>query len=81
LLTAVSLIVLGPILWVNIVRHEKVIYPYGYPALFSMFAAFIAVWLVSVTDNSAQSREDRSRFAAQFIRSQRGIGIEQGKSH
>lgn len=46
-----------------------------------MFAAFIAAWLVSVTDNSAQGQEERSRFEAQFIRSQIGIGIEQGKSH
>ncbi len=81
LLTAVILMILGPTIWVNILGHEKAIYPYEYPALFSMFAAFIVAWLVSVTDNSAQGQEERSRFEAQFIRSQIGIGIEQGKSH
>ncbi|AVK35883.1 cation acetate symporter [Morganella morganii] len=81
LLTAVILMILGPTIWVNILGHEKAIYPYEYPALFSMFAAFIAAWLVSVADNSAQGQEERSRFEAQFIRSQIGIGIEQGKSH
>lgn len=81
LLTAVILMILGPTIWVSILGHEKAIYPYEYPALFSMFAAFISAWLVSVTDNSAQGQEERSRFEAQFIRSQIGIGIEQGKSH
>ncbi|WP_194857251.1 cation acetate symporter [Morganella morganii] len=81
LLTAVILMILGPTIWVNILGHEKAIYPYEYTALFSMFAAFIAAWLVSVADNSAQGQEERSRFEAQFIRSQIGIGIEQGKSH
>ncbi|EBR9859560.1 cation acetate symporter, partial [Salmonella enterica subsp. enterica serovar Chester] len=40
LLTAVILMILGPTIWVNILGHEKAIYPYEYPALFSMFAAF-----------------------------------------
>ena len=81
LLTAVILMILGPTIWVGILGHEKAIYPYEYPALFSMTVAFFASWLVSVTDNSAQAQGERSRFEAQFIRSQIGLGIEQGKSH
>ncbi|OBU03180.1 cation acetate symporter [Morganella psychrotolerans] len=81
LLTAVVLMILGPTIWVGILGHEKAIYPYEYPALFSMTVAFLASWLVSVTDNSAQAQGERSRFEAQFIRSQIGLGIEQGKSH
>lgn len=81
LLTAVVLMILGPTIWVGILGHEKAIYPYEYPALFSMTVAFFASWLVSVTDNSAQAQGERSRFEAQFIRSQIGLGIEQGKSH
>ena len=81
LLTAVILMILGPTIWVGILGHEKAIYPYEYPALFSMTIAFFASWLVSVTDNSAQAQGERSRFEAQFIRSQIGLGIEQGKSH
>lgn len=81
LLTAVILMILGPTIWVGILGHEKAIYPYEYPALFSMTVAFFASWLVSVTDNSVQAQGERSRFDAQFIRSQIGLGIEQGKSH
>ncbi|MEG0279389.1 MAG: cation acetate symporter [Morganella sp. (in: enterobacteria)] len=81
LLTAVVLMILGPTIWVGILGHEKAIYPYEYPALFSMTVAFLSSWLVSVTDNSAQAQGERSRFEAQFIRSQIGLGIEQGKSH
>ncbi|GAA0349620.1 cation acetate symporter [Morganella psychrotolerans] len=81
LLTAVILMILGPTIWVGILGHEKAIYPYEYPALFSMTVAFFVSWLVSVTDNSLQAQGERSRFEAQFIRSQIGLGIEQGKSH
>lgn len=81
LITAVVLMILGPTIWVSILHHEKPIYPYEYPAIFSMAAAFIAAWLFSVTDNSEQGKMERERFKEQFIRSQIGLGIEQGKSH
>lgn len=81
LLTAVVLMILGPTIWVSILGHEKPIYPYEYPALFSMFIAFIGAWLFSITDTSAQGMQERKMFRNQFIRSQTGIGIEQGKAH
>ncbi|WP_340613839.1 cation/acetate symporter ActP [Xenorhabdus thailandensis] len=81
LLTAVVLMLLGPTIWVSILGHEKPIYPYEYPALFSMFIAFIGAWLFSITDTSAQGMQERKMFSNQFIRSQTGIGIEQGKVH
>ncbi|WP_345827418.1 cation/acetate symporter ActP [Pantoea sp. BRR-3P] len=81
LITAVLLMILGPTIWVQVLGHEKPIYPYEYPALFSMLAAFIGIWLFSITDHSARGAEERARFRGQFIRSQTGIGISQGKSH
>ncbi|WP_428835345.1 sodium:solute symporter family transporter [Pseudomonas peli] len=36
LVSAVALMILGPTIWVQILGHEKAIYPYEYPALFSM---------------------------------------------
>ncbi|WP_265504986.1 cation/acetate symporter ActP, partial [Providencia rustigianii] len=80
LITAVVLMILGPTIWVTILHHDKPIYPYEYPAIFSMLVAFVASWLFSVTDNSEQGKMERSRFKEQFIRSQIGLGIEQGKS-
>ncbi|RWR03081.1 acetate permease [[Pantoea] beijingensis] len=82
LLTAVVLMILGPTIWVQVLGHAKPIYPYEYPALFSMLAAFIGTWLFSITDSSASGGEERLRFRAQFVRSQTGVGIEQShKSH
>lgn len=81
LITAVMLMVLGPTIWVQVLGNAKPIFPYEYPALFSMLAAFIGTWLFSITDSSASGAEERRRFQAQFVRSQTGIGIEGGKSH
>ncbi|HEQ1859253.1 TPA: cation/acetate symporter ActP [Providencia alcalifaciens] len=81
LITAVVLMILGPTIWVTILHHEKPIYPYEYPAFFSLIVAFTASWLFSVTDNSERGKMERARFKEQFVRSQIGLGIEQGKSH
>lgn len=81
LLTAVILMILGPTIWVQILGHAKPIYPYEYPALFSMIVAFVGTWLFSATDNSLSGQQERERFRAQFVRSQTGLGISQGSSH
>lgn len=81
LLTAVILMILGPTIWVQILGHEKPIYPYEYPALFSMLVAFIGTWLFSATDSSLAGQQERERFRSQFVRSQTGLGISQGSSH
>ncbi len=82
LLTAVVLMILGPTIWVQVLGNATPIYPYEYPALFSMLAAFIGTWLFSITDNSAEGAQERDRFRAQFVRSQTGVGIEQSsKAH
>ena len=81
LLTAVLLMILGPTVWVQVLGHAKPVFPYEYPALFSMLVAFIGTWFFSVTDRSASGQQERQRFQAQFVRSQTGVGIESGKSH
>ncbi|QBJ31673.1 cation/acetate symporter ActP [Hafnia alvei] len=81
LLTAVILMILGPTIWVKVLGHAAPIYPYEYPALFSMAAAFIGTWLFSITDNSEAAVQERGHFYSQFVRSQTGVGISQGTSH
>ncbi|WP_337024856.1 MULTISPECIES: cation acetate symporter [unclassified Pantoea] len=81
LITAVVLMILGPTIWVQVLGHATPFYPYEYPALFSMAAAFIGTWLFSITDHSRQGAEERAKFRGQFIRSQTGVGISQGKAH
>ena len=81
LLTAVLLMILGPTVWVQVLGNATPVFPYEYPALFSMLVAFIGTWLFSVTDSSPQAAQERQLFRAQFVRSQTGLGIDQGKAH
>lgn len=76
LITAIVLVVLGPVVWVDILKNTAAIFPYKYPALFSMSVAFGLIYLFSVTDKSHQSKEDFDRFDVQFVRAQTGIGAD-----
>lgn len=81
LLTAVVLMILGPTVWVQVLGHEKAIFPYEYPALFSMLVAFVGIWLFSITDRSKAAEQERALFMPQFVRSQTGIGASGAVSH
>ncbi|MWV14080.1 sodium/solute symporter [Pseudomonas sp. R-28-1W-6] len=81
LITAVALMILGPTVWVQILGHAEAIYPYEYPALFSMAIAFAGIWFFSITDKSAAASEERARFYSQFVRSQTGLGASGAVSH
>lgn len=76
LMTAIVLVILGPIVWVDILGNAEAIFPYKYPALFSVVTAFVLIWLFSITDKSEQGNKERALFEHQFIRSQTGIGAE-----
>ncbi|MEK7991891.1 MAG: cation acetate symporter [Thiotrichaceae bacterium] len=80
LLTAIVLVVTGPIVWVAILGNEEALFPYKYPALFSVSVAFGGIWLFSILDNSERAKIDRAGFEAQNVRCQTGIGAE-GASH
>jgi cation/acetate symporter len=47
LVLSIGLMVLGPTIWVDILGNPEPVFPYKYPALFSMTAAFAVTWLVS----------------------------------
>ena len=79
--TAVVLVILGPIVWVDLLGHAEAIFPYKYPALFSVSVAFVGIWLFSLLDSSPQAQEEREAFNEQFIRSETGIGAEGASSH
>ncbi|RBH45587.1 cation acetate symporter, partial [Pseudomonas sp. MWU13-2860] len=61
LLSAVVLIVLGPTVWVEVLKHEHALFPYKNPAIFSMTLAFVSTWLFSVLDNSRQAGEEKAK--------------------
>ncbi|MGL5102454.1 MAG: cation acetate symporter [Plesiomonas sp.] len=81
LITAVTLMILGPTIWVKVLGHAEAIFPYEYPALFSMLVAFIGVWFFSITDKSATATNERAKFMPQFVRSQTGVGASGAVSH
>jgi len=81
LLTALVLVVIGPTVWVDTFHFEKAIFPYKYPALFSISAAFIGIWLFSILDKSKTAKAEEAAFDAQFVRSQTGIGISEAAEH
>ncbi len=76
LISAVVMMVLGPAVWVKTLGNESAIFPYDNPALFSMTLAFAGIWIVSTFDRSPQGDAERAAFAAQFVRSETGIGAE-----
>ncbi|MFZ2889439.1 cation acetate symporter [Sulfuricurvum sp.] len=81
LLTAAVLVVLGPTVWVDVLKNTEAIFPYKYPALFSVSAAFIGIWFFSITDKSENAAKEKEAYEAQFIRSQTGIGAEGAVEH
>jgi cation/acetate symporter len=81
LLTAVVLVVIGPTVWVDAFGNAEAIFPYKYPAIFSISVAFIGIWIFSLLDNSATAKAEHAAFDAQFVRSQTGIGAAEASDH
>ena len=81
LATAVLLVILGPIVWVDILGNAEAIFPYKYPALFSVTVSFVSIWFFSITDSSHNAELEREAFEAQYVRSQTGIGAEGASEH
>ncbi|WP_345974795.1 cation acetate symporter [Sulfurimonas sp. HSL3-7] len=81
LATAVMLVILGPIVWVQILGNAEAIFPYKYPALFSVVVSFIGIWFFSITDKSEGVAQEIEAFEAQYVRAQTGIGAEGATEH
>ncbi|UFQ97404.1 cation acetate symporter [Pseudomonas wenzhouensis] len=81
LITAVTLMILGPTVWVSVLGNAQAIFPYEYPALFSITVAFIGIWFFSITDKSTAANDERARFLPQFVRSQTGLGASGAAAH
>ena len=74
LVSSIAGVVLGPAVWVKTFGFASAPFPYDNPALFSMAIAFGGIWLFSKTDKSKRAGLDKAGFAAQFVRSETGIG-------
>ena len=81
LVSAVTMVILGPIVWVDILGNAEAIFPWKYPALFSMSAGIICLVIFSILDKSESALEEQDAFSDQFVRSMTGIGAEQAADH
>jgi len=72
LMIIVLSIILSPTVWVDVLGNEVAIFPYTYPTLFSVAAAFAVTLLMSVTDGSEQGRAERLAFPAHLVTSEVG---------
>ncbi|MGP2656576.1 cation acetate symporter [Malaciobacter sp. WC5094] len=81
LISAVTLVIVGPIVWVQILGNEQALFPYKHPALFSVTIAFVAIWFFSKTDNSEKGKAEKKLFKAQNIRANTGIGAAGAVDH
>jgi len=81
LVTAVTCMILGPTIWVDILGNPEAIFPYKHPALFSMTAAFAGIYIFSVTDSRQEISDMETAFKDQYVRSQTGLGAEGSTQH
>jgi cation/acetate symporter len=72
LLSSVGLTIIGPQVWVAVLGFEQALFPYNYPALFTMPLTFAAIWLASRYDRSARGVIDRDNYHALLWRSEFG---------
>lgn len=66
------LIALSESVWVALLGNEAAVFPYVYPTVVAMPVTFIAIIAFSLLDRSERAINERSKFQAQFIRSQLG---------
>ena len=72
LLIAVSLVLIGPTVWVDILGNPKPIFPLKYPALFSISGSFIAIFIISKLDKDHKSAKHYKLFKKQYYKSYTG---------
>ena len=69
LFSAIIFVVTGPVVWVEILKFENPIFPYKYPALFSVVLAFSSIVFISLFDSNSKSKKHNELFKKQYIKS------------
>jgi cation/acetate symporter len=81
LASAIVMLVVGPTIWKDILGNPEPLFPYKYPALFSMAISFGTMVIVSLLDGSERGKREVALFDDQFVRSQTGLGAEGATQH
>jgi len=71
--TSLGMIILSPTVWVDVFKNAAPIIPLKNPAIFSMSAAFLAGWLVSLAKPEADAQ---AKFEEEKLRTYLGVGAE-----
>lgn len=72
LVSSVGLIVVGPQVWVSVLGFERALFPYDYPALFTLPLAVLVMAVVSWRDGSDRAKVDRDNYHSLLVRSEFG---------
>ena len=83
LASAVVLTIGSASVWEAVIGNPKgsAWFPYNSAAIFSMTAAFVTIWLVSIMDNSEQAQKERALYPSQQLRSETGLGSSGASGH
>ena len=72
LLSSIVLIVMGPQVWVSVLGNAESLFPYDYPALFTMPLSVAVMVVISKLDRSARGQVDRDNYSQLLLRSEFG---------
>jgi cation/acetate symporter len=83
LVMAVTLTIGSNSVWVAVMHNPKgsAWFPFDSAAIFSIPAAFLTIWLVSLMDRGERAAIDRAGYPAQEVRSETGIGASGASGH
>ena len=81
LISSVLFVLLSKSVWVDVLGNKAALFPYTQPALFAMPLAFLAIYVFSRLDSSAQADKERAAFDDQYVRAQTGVGAASAAAH
>ena len=81
LISSVLFVVFSKSVWVDVLGNPATLFPYTQPALFAMPLAFLAIYVFSKLDTSAQAQAERAAFDDQYVRAQTGVGAASAAAH
>jgi len=73
LVASVVLIAVGPQVWVSVLGNDEALFPYNYPALFTLPLALVVTWWFSIRDRSERGKVDRDNYHRLLVRSELGL--------